>query len=90
MTAAAEQSQLGVGAHGDPWDNSPSLSGSELPTPRIINLLTDPKEREPYNAVYGHTWTLAHFSRLLGEFKESVQREPLIPAGSPLDHVPKA
>lgn len=25
----------------------------ELPTPRIINLLTDPKEREPYNAVYG-------------------------------------
>ncbi len=60
----------------------------DLPTPRIINLLTDPKEREPYNAVYGHTWTLAHFSRILREFQDSVAREPLIPAGAPLDHVP--
>jgi arylsulfatase len=60
----------------------------ELPTPRIINLLTDPKEREPYNAVYGHTWTLAHFSRILREFEDTVNREPLIPAGAPLDHIP--
>jgi arylsulfatase len=33
---------------------------------------------------------MAHFGRLLKEFHMSVAREPLIPAGAPLDHVPKA
>jgi hypothetical protein len=27
---------------------------------------------------------------MIGEFQASVQREPLIPAGAPLDHVPSA
>jgi len=58
-------------------------------TPHIINLLTDPKEREPYNPVYLHTWTFAHFGRLMKEFQESVKREPLIPSGAPLDFVPR-
>jgi arylsulfatase A-like enzyme len=57
--------------------------------PHIINLVTDPKGREPYNPVYLHTWTMAHFGRLIREFQESVEREPLIPAGAPLDYVPK-
>jgi len=60
-----------------------------LSMPHVINLLTDPKEREPYNPVYLHTWTFAHFGRLMKEFQESVKREPLIPAGAPLDFVPK-
>lgn len=66
------------------------LSDPALPyaTPHIVNLLTDPKEREPYNHVYLHTWTMAHFGRLMKEFQESVEREPLIPAGAPLDFVP--
>jgi len=59
-------------------------------TPHIINLLTDPKEREPYNPVYLHTWTFAHFGRLLKEFQESVTREPIIPSGAPLDFVPRS
>lgn len=59
-----------------------------LPTPRIVNLMTDPKEREPGNAVHLHTWTNAHFGRLMAEFLASVEREPLIPAGAPLDFVP--
>jgi hypothetical protein len=58
--------------------------------PRIVNLVTDPKEREPFNLVYFHTWTMAHFGRLMKEFAASVQREPLIPSGAPLDFVPKA
>jgi arylsulfatase len=37
-----------------------------------------------------HSWTAQHFNRLLGEFRASAQREPLIPAGAPLDHVPTA
>jgi arylsulfatase A-like enzyme len=60
-----------------------------LSMPHIINLITDPKEREPYNQVYFHTWTMAHFGRLMKEFEESVKQEPLIPAGAALDFVPK-
>jgi arylsulfatase len=57
--------------------------------PHIVNLVTDPKEREPYNPVHLHTWTMAHFGRLISEFQASVAREALIPAGAPLDYVPK-
>jgi hypothetical protein len=57
--------------------------------PHIVKLITDPKEREPYNPVYLHTWTSAHFGRLLAEFKHSVAQEPLIPAGALLDFVPQ-
>jgi arylsulfatase A-like enzyme len=61
---------------------------AKLPSPRIINLTIDPQEREPITLPHMHTWTATHFNRLLGEFRASVQREPLIPAGAPLDHVP--
>lgn len=57
--------------------------------PHIVNLVTDPKEREPYNPVYLHTWTMAHFGRLIKEFQQSVKREALIPAGASLDYVPQ-
>ena len=58
---------------------------------QIVNLITDPQERMPYtHNTMRHSWTAAHFFRLLGEFTESVKREPLIPAGAPLDHVPRA
>jgi arylsulfatase len=62
---------------------------ARLSSPRIINLIADPQEREPLNLPYLHSWTAAHFNRILGEFRESVVREPVIPAGAPLDHVPK-
>ena len=35
-----------------------------------------------------HTWTVAHFNRLMRDFRASVEGEPLIPAGAPLEHVP--
>jgi arylsulfatase A-like enzyme len=59
-----------------------------LATPHIINLITDPQEREPVSLPHLHTWTATHFSRIIGEFQSSVAREPLTPAGAPLDHVP--
>jgi arylsulfatase len=34
----------------------------KLSSPRIINLITDPQEREPFNAQHLHTWTVAHFN----------------------------
>jgi arylsulfatase len=60
----------------------------QLPNPHLINLDTDPKEREPIDYPYLHTWVGAHVARMLREYQASVEREPLIPAGSPLDYVP--
>ena len=65
----------------------PALPLGFLP---IINLMVDPKELEPVEPRYMHTWTLAHFTRILSEFQASLAREPLIPAGSPLDFIPGA
>ena len=61
----------------------------KLATPWVINLDVDPKEEKPYNYPYLHTWTMAHVGRILNEFGTSVEKEPLIPAGAALDHVPK-
>lgn len=68
------------------YSSDPALP---LNAPHVINLIVDPKEREPFNPVYLHSWTAAHFGRLLREFHDSVEREALIPAGAPLGHVPK-
>jgi arylsulfatase len=60
----------------------------KLATPYLINLIIDPKERKPFDFPYLHSWTSIHFGKILKEFAASVRREPLIPAGAPLDHVP--
>ncbi|WEK51328.1 MAG: arylsulfatase [Candidatus Kaistia colombiensis] len=60
----------------------------KLPTPRVINLLVDPKERTAFDLPYLHSWTTAHFGRIMKGFAESVQKEPLIPPGAALGHVP--
>jgi arylsulfatase A-like enzyme len=65
--------------------DSPAL---KLATPHIVNLLTDPKERESFHEPWLHTWTLHHFARVVLQFAASVAREPLVPLGAPLDFVP--
>src|SRR5215469_631477 len=60
-----------------------------LPTPRLINLDTDPRECEPFDYPYIHTWVATHTEKILMEFEQSLRREPLIPVGAPLDYVPK-
>jgi len=60
-----------------------------LATPHLKNLDTDPKELEPVDYPYIHTWVLAHVGKILAAYEESVKREPLIPVGAPLDFVPK-
>lgn len=64
-------------------------SAQQLATPHIINLDVDPDERKPFNFPHMHTWVVAHASRIVAEFKQSVKREELIPLGAPLDFVPK-
>jgi arylsulfatase A-like enzyme len=60
----------------------------KLSSPRIVNLVADPQEREALNLPYLHSWTVSHFNQILRTFQASVQREPLIPAGAPLSFVP--
>ena len=60
----------------------------KLATPYIVNLIVDPKERKPVDLPYVHSWTAAHFGNILGKLQESAKREPFIPQGAPLDHVP--
>jgi hypothetical protein len=59
-----------------------------LPTPHVVNLTVDPKERRPIDLPYIHSWTAVHFGKILREFRASVKRERPIPAGAPLDYVP--
>lgn len=61
----------------------------ELSSPHLINLVTDPHEREPMDLPHLHTWVATHINRILDDFTASVAREPLIPARAPLDHVPQ-
>jgi arylsulfatase len=65
-------------------------AATKLPTPRLINLITDPQEREPYSLPHLHSWAALHINRIIGAFHASIHDEPLIPAGAPLDHVPTA
>jgi arylsulfatase A-like enzyme len=60
----------------------------KLSAPKIINLITDPQEREHLDLPYLHSWTAWHFNTLIGAFEASVKREPLIPARAALDHRP--
>jgi len=62
----------------------------KLSLPKIINLVTDPHEREPLDLPYLHTWTAWHFNRIIGDFQASTQREPPIPARAPLQFQPAA
>lgn len=63
----------------------------ELPSgfARITHLVEDPKERERVNQRYVRWWVAQHVHNAGREFEESVERERLIPAGSPLDFVPE-
>jgi arylsulfatase len=62
---------------------------ARLATPRLINLTIDPQEREPIALPHLHTWVASHLNRLVGDFEASRKREPPIPMGAPLEHVPK-
>jgi 3-dehydroquinate dehydratase len=54
-----------------------------LSSPRIINLVADPHEREPLDLPYMHSWTVTHFNRLLDQFQASIAREPPVPPRRP-------
>ena len=88
---------VGERMHGIKWQNFKVLNIKQryffdpaplLGTPHLINLVIDPKEREPISPQYMHTWVLAHVGKILKEFEASVQKEPVIPAGAPVNYIP--
>jgi arylsulfatase len=104
LTGAAESSAregyiywMGPQMYGVKWRNFKLVliaqmqeqdAPARLATPRLINLTTDPQEREPVALPHLHTWAATHFNRIIGAFEQSTSREPPIPAGAPLGHVP--
>ncbi len=60
----------------------------KLATPHIVNLDTDPDEKQAYDYPYIHTWVASHAAEIVADFNKSVKKEPLIPHGAPLDYVP--
>jgi arylsulfatase len=89
---------MGATLYGVKWRNfkmllylqRTSMEPSEkLASPHIINLTVDPKERTAIDLPYMHSWTAAHFGKILKDFSASVHHEPLIPEGAPLDYVPQ-
>ncbi len=61
----------------------------KLATPWLINLDVDPKEEKPYNYPYLHAWVMNHVGKILVNYEQSIKKEPLIPAGAPLDYAPR-
>lgn len=59
-----------------------------LPTHRIINLITDPHEREAISLPHLHTWVAYHMTDMAKAHEASVKKERLIPMGAPLEFVP--
>jgi arylsulfatase A-like enzyme len=105
LTGQADRSQregyiywMGRQMYGVKWHNFKLVlvaprymqdAAAKLSTPRLINLTTNPQEREPVSLPHLHSWVATHFNRLIAQFAASIGREPLIPMGAPLDHIPE-
>jgi len=57
---------------------------AKLGIPFIINLLTDPREEKPTV----DSWVVTPMLKLVGAFKASVEKHPLIPMGTPDPYAP--
>jgi len=58
----------------------------KLPLPKIINLLTDPKEERDVGAK--HSWVADPVVKIIGEFEASFRKYPPIKVGTPGPYVP--
>lgn len=52
-----------------------------LPLPKLINLLTDPKEQHDVGAK--NSWVAVPITKMLAEFEASLKKYPPIPMGTP-------
>lgn len=59
----------------------------KLGTPKLFNLIADPKEEYP-QATISNTWVVTPLFKILGDFQASLKRFPLIPTGTPDPYLP--
>ena len=45
----------------------------KLATPHVINLIVDPKERKAIDLPYIHSWTAAHFGKIMKRGKRETR-----------------
>lgn len=68
------------------WQENMYDTPQSLPLPKLINLLTDPKEERDVAAK--NTWVMEPVMKILGEFEASLKKYPLIPMGTPDPYTP--
>jgi len=61
----------------------------KLGFPKLVNLVTDPKEKEPVNHEHLSSWVIGPCAKMIKEYMESLKKEEPIPMGSPIGYVPK-
>ncbi len=59
----------------------------KLGTPKLFNLITDPKEEYPQGSIE-NAWVATPMFKIIGEFQASLKRFPPIPAGTPDPYQP--
>jgi hypothetical protein len=78
--------------------NIVQAQSSPSPSPGTPSVLPRPDFHFPGNVgrtyqdsdPYMHSWVGAHVAKILGDYQESLKREPLIPVGAPLEFVPRS
>jgi arylsulfatase len=59
-----------------------------LPLPKVINLLTDLKEKRDGELYQGISWVVAPVTKIVAEFLESLKKYPPIKLGTPDPYSP--
>jgi arylsulfatase len=59
-----------------------------LPLPKVINLLTDLKEKRDGELYQGISWVIAPVTKIVAEFSESLKKYPPIKLGTPDPYSP--
>ena len=69
------------------WEVEPNDGPIHLESPRIFNLLQDPKEETDVGTE--HNWVRGPIRRMILDFQNSLKANPPIPSGSPDGFTPK-
>jgi arylsulfatase A-like enzyme len=70
------------------WQESMYDVPQTLPLPKVINLLTDPREEHDVGAK--NSWVGDPVTKIVGEFAASLKKYPPIPMGTPDPYAPPA
>jgi arylsulfatase len=74
----AKWHQFKMVTHIQPTMTDPVMT---LPTPRLINLDTDPHERKVYEYPFIHSWAFGHTVEQVMIYENSLKKDPNIPVG---------